>query len=110
MRSYLTGVCEKFAGRPWPYGEWAHGAPALVEFYGKAIGTDEPNRVVELVEMLTKDGVKGHWDCPCGSGKEIRRCHIATLRDLHGKLPKDMIGWSLQVLGGAVPGDAPLAA
>jgi hypothetical protein len=90
VRSYFVGVCEKLAGRPWPWEEWAHGAPALQEFYGKVIGTEDIECVKALLAMLEKDLVKGHWRCPCGSGKEIRRCHLPTVRDLHATLPKWM--------------------
>jgi hypothetical protein len=98
LRSYFIGVCEKLAGRPWPWGEWAHGAPALLEFYSKIIGTDDLGRVKELLAVLEKDAVKGHWLCPCGSGKEMRRCHGQAIRDTHQKLPKAMFTRYLKIL------------
>ena len=98
LRSYFLGICEKLAGRPWPFGEWPHGVPALIEFYGKLIGTEEISCVIALVEMLSNASLKGHWKCPCGSGKELRQCHGDALRDLHARLSKEILARSLQLL------------
>ena len=55
----------------------------------------------ELLKMLRTDTIKGHWSCPCGSGKELRRCHVEAIRALHEKLPKTLIERSYCILNEA---------
>jgi hypothetical protein len=104
LHSYFVGVCEKLAGRPWPWGEWAHGEPALREFYSKIIDTDDLERLKDLLMMLESDSIKGHWCCPCGSGKEMRRCHLFSIKDIHAKLPKAMFTRYRKSLDGSAEG------
>jgi hypothetical protein len=35
-----------------------------------------------LFEYLSKDQIKGHWSCYCGSGEKLRRCHFGELMKL----------------------------
>jgi hypothetical protein len=102
LRAYFVGVAHKLRGKPWPYGERAHGAAGLCEYYGEVIGTKDSAMVLEFLKMLRKDAVKGHWLCPCGSGKELRRCHVRAIRNLHANLPKPMIKRSLDAVEAAV--------
>lgn len=79
---FLIGVSCKLKGEKWPFGERAHGARGTAEFYGEHFGTDDPSRVLEIIELLAAPIVRGHWPCPCGSGAVLRRCHRKTLLDL----------------------------
>jgi hypothetical protein len=42
-----------------------------------------------LFEYLSKDQMKGHWSCYCGSGKKLRQCHIDDLSLLRKKIDVD---------------------
>ncbi len=92
LHTYLLGVTEKIQGRRWPYGEREHGAKGLCQFYGSIIGTTESIRVLDLIMMLSKPMIKGHWPCPCGSGKKLRKCHYSEVVKLHSeRLPSDIL-------------------
>ena len=72
----------------WPFGERAHGAKGLEEAYADALGI--PNKKKKLIyhlRLLSKDWPKGHWACPCGSGKILRHCHQDDMMALHEKVP-----------------------
>lgn len=92
LRTFLLGATNKLKGRDWPYGERPHGACGLSQWYGRVIGSSDPVHVLELVQILTAPSIKGHWMCPCGSGRELRKCHGDTIRQLHAHgFPVDML-------------------
>jgi hypothetical protein len=84
LKSFLIGNSLIEEGEPWPYGDRAHGAPGILEHLGELIGTNEPKVVGRFLIDLLKQKVRGHWPCPCGSGRIIRKCH----RDGVGTLQK----------------------
>ncbi len=72
----------------WPFGERPHGQKGLEEAYADALGI--PNKKKDLLyhlRLLSQDWPKGHWLCPCGSGKRLRHCHQHDLMTLHEKVP-----------------------
>ncbi|HOQ43338.1 MAG TPA: SEC-C domain-containing protein [Smithellaceae bacterium] len=58
-----------------PYGELSHGGQGLVEYYLKYFDITSELSVLRLIGILATDKYRGHHDCPCGSGKRIRKCH-----------------------------------
>ena len=59
-----------------------------MEAYADALGI--PHKKKDLIyhlRLLSKDWPKGHWLCPCGSGKRLRHCHRDDLMALHEKVP-----------------------
>lgn len=95
ITNYLNGpLNEYFLGQfwfektgKWPFGERSHGVKGLEEAYADALGI--PNKRGSLhyhLRMLSQDWPKGHWLCPCGSGKILRYCHRDDLWALHGKV------------------------
>jgi hypothetical protein len=93
--SYLEGPVHNFflgqslaeADEPWPFGERPHGVPGLLECYGELMGTKETQVIHEYLKYLSRKEVKGHWDCPCGSGSRLRNCHMDHLLELRHKIP-----------------------
>ena len=90
--SYINGpLNEYFLGQfwfektgKWPFGERPHGAKGLQEAYADALGI--PNKQEGLfyhLRLLSQDWPKGHWQCPCGSGKPLRNCHRNELMAMH---------------------------
>jgi len=57
----------------WLYGEWKHGEDGAIEFYSEKLDINIRNKE-ELLKILrnyvTKEEIKGHWDCYCGSEKK----------------------------------------
>jgi hypothetical protein len=91
LYEYLLGQFWFEKTGKWPFGERAHGAPGLEEAYADALGI--PNRRQSLLyhlRLLSKDWPKGHWPCPCGSGKRLRHCHSNELIAMHQRVPPDI--------------------
>lgn len=71
----------------WPLGEWGHDERGYLEFYGEQFDTDDRRVITEYLRCLSRPAIKGHWSCPCGSGRRLRRCHASLMRDLHNRIP-----------------------
>jgi len=88
---YDQSYFEKY-GR-WPRGQYSHGVLGIFENYfdrrevenGKlleaCLNTLQKSRQwPEIKKILFRKGnIKGHWQCPCGSGKKFRDCHENAL-------------------------------
>ena len=72
----------------WPFGEWSHGRKGLEEAYAELLGIPvKRNEIIYRLRLLSLAWPKGHWLCPCGSGRRLRHCHHAEMMDLHRKVP-----------------------
>jgi hypothetical protein len=71
----------------WPAGEWSHGIDGIVEFYGAQLSTHDRGIVTRYVDVLRKKVIKGHWQCPCGSGAKIRDCHRPLIESIRERIP-----------------------
>lgn len=99
VRNYLLGFALKELGERWPFGERPHGPAGIVEFYSELIGTSDRRVIRDYIQCLSKKSFKGHWPCPCGSGKKTRNCHASQIQDLRKKIPWNYAMKSLQQLG-----------
>lgn len=82
VRNYFLGQILVEQGQKWPFGEWDHGRPGLLQAYGEILGVTDGAQIRGFLDCLRHKKVKGHWNCPCGSGKRIRDCHVTKLRQL----------------------------
>jgi hypothetical protein len=96
LRNYFIGYSLFELGEPWPFGQRSHGAEGIFEYYSELLGTDDRRVVIRYLECMSKPTLKGHWECPCGSGKRIRNCHQTTLNDLRLKIPPLGAKYSLE--------------
>ena len=87
-------------GEPWPFGQRQHGAGGIREFYAGLLGTNDLDVMRGYLEFLSSSQVKGHWSCPCRSGKRIRQCHQVQIVDLRAKIPTRIAKRSLEFLSG----------
>lgn len=71
------------------FGERGHADKGIIEFYAEEIGISDKAVIIKLLDYLTKKKVKGHWNCYCGSGKQLRYCHFDKLKDLRKKILRD---------------------
>jgi hypothetical protein len=90
VRNFLIGNSLIEQGEPWPYGDRPHGVAGVLEHYGEFLGTSDPLTIATFLLAIVQEKVRGHWPCPCGSGKIIRKCHKAAVEGL-SKLPKEVI-------------------
>lgn len=87
VRNYFLGQLLVEQGKKWPFGEWDHGKPGLVQAYGEVLGVTGEEHIRRFLDCLGHKKVKGHWNCPCGSGKRIRDCHVSVIRKLQDTVP-----------------------
>lgn len=87
VRNYFLGFSMKELGQPWPFGERPHGKEGIVEYYSELLGTADVKTIRRYLECLSKKSFKGHWLCPCGSGKKVRKCHATQIRELRETIP-----------------------
>jgi hypothetical protein len=81
-----------------PWKDRAHGLPGLLEAYGDMVGMEGESAVRCCMEYLSKEQIKGHWPCPCGSGKRTRDCHFTHMRELKSKVPRHIAQLALMRL------------
>lgn len=105
---FLDGpVYEYFLGQywyektgTWPFGERAHGARGLEEAYAEALGISQNNSALTYhLRLLSQDWPKGHWLCPCESGRILRRCHWDEIMALHRRVRPRIARRMLRRLG-----------
>jgi len=74
----------------WPWSDYAHGAVGLLESYSRCPENVDPTECLRLLMMdsnwpkvraaLLQESIKGHTQCFCAKGDNIRRCHPAAMR------------------------------
>lgn len=80
VRNFLLFHLGKEAGIKWKHGEYSHGAQGIFEFYEKLFATSDLMTILNNLEILATRPLKGHWQCLCGSGQRVRKCHPAILK------------------------------
>lgn len=99
IAAYLSGpLREYFLGQfwfektgSWPFGERAHGMNGMEEAYADALGIANRRRdILYYLRILRLPRPKGHWPCPCSSGRRLRDCHAADLWSLHRRIPSHL--------------------
>jgi hypothetical protein len=82
VRNFFLGQILVESGNPWPFGERSHGLPGLIEAYGEILGTSDGHTLRRYLDCLSREALKGHWECPCGSTKRLRDCHLNKVKSL----------------------------
>lgn len=100
---FLVGQSLAEHGQPWPQGERGHGSDGIIAFYGELLGSDDLKTIRRYLEALAAKQVRGHWDCPCGSGQRLRQCHHAQLLRLRDRIPRSVARESLEKFRSKVP-------
>jgi SEC-C motif len=100
LRGYLASqsLVELGVPNPWPSGEWAHGVDGLIEFYANLVGIKDSKIILQYLEIIARETVKGHWRCPCGSGEKLRKCHRAAIDNLRSRIPRKVVAQSLETI------------
>jgi len=71
---------EKYGKMPW--GELSHGEQGILEHYKERFGVSHDIAAIGLLRILADEDDRGHYDCPCGSGKRLRDCHRELLAEV----------------------------
>jgi hypothetical protein len=98
VHNFFLGQSLVEQGEAWPFGFWDHGTTGIHNYYAQLLGIEDISIIIMIVACLAKPQIKGHWDCPCGSGKRMRHCHFPLLLDLREKIPQDVARQSLTYL------------
>jgi len=109
LLSFLTGPMHSFflaqslveAGEPWPFGQWAHGAKGIFQYYREILKTTDLRVITTYLEYMTAKKVKGHWPCPCKSNRHLRNCHFSVVLDLRERISRKDALKSLEALKSA---------
>lgn len=88
VRNYFIGQALVERGESWPFGEWNHGFQGMRDYYREVFSTDDPPKVRKYLEYIAAKKIRGHWDCPCGSGERLRDCHMDSILALRSKMPR----------------------
>lgn len=98
VRNFFLGQSLVELGDPWPFGQWGHGANGIREYYAQLLGADDIRVVTGYLDCLSKKKIKGHWPCPCRSGKRLRDCHSTLVQDLATKIARQVAAQSFEKL------------
>ena len=83
VRSFFVSQSYYELTGEWPFGEWSHGQEAFYEYYGAILNTKDRIAISRYYQIIAQKEIKGHWSCPCGSGKVLRHCHYSEVAKLH---------------------------
>lgn len=86
LRNFFLGNSLYELGEPFPFGERAHGFAGLIQSYGLLFDTTDQDTILRYLDCMSHDMIRGHWDCPCGSGLRLRKCHLEQLVTLKGRV------------------------
>jgi hypothetical protein len=95
VRNFFLGQSLVDFGDPWPFGQWGHGADGIREYYTELLGSNDVRVIKAYLDCLSKKKIKGHWPCPCRSGRRLRECHWTLVQDLTAKIPRRVAAGSL---------------
>lgn len=99
VRDYLLWQSLFEAGKP-QWKDRTHNIPGLLDAYGEMLGFKQEATIRRCLEYLSREqGIKGHWKCPCGSGRRIRECiHLEQLRAVRQRVPRYIAKLALERL------------
>ena len=80
---YFFGYCYWKEHGEHPFGEQKHGGEGVIQYYMERLNLGDEVTSLVFVCSLYEHGYRGHHDCPCGSGRRVRKCHGPTLMDIH---------------------------
>jgi hypothetical protein len=98
VRDFFLAQSLVEAGQPWPFAWREHGVDGLYKAYGEFLGTTDRAVIRHYLEYLSKETIKGHWECPCGSGNKLRNCHLNEVHMLKAKIPASVAKQALRRL------------
>lgn len=75
VRDFFFGQHFYEQRKEWPYGEFKHGKDGLLQSYAEVLGCKPKVETIRYrLRLFSKTWPRGHWECVCGSGCQIRSC------------------------------------
>ncbi len=89
LKNFFLSQHQKALTGKWPFDEERHGKQGLIEAFANRLSCGRNEETVRyLLRVLSRDWPRGHWGCPCGSGRKIRKCCGERLSRLSKEVPK----------------------
>jgi hypothetical protein len=88
LREYFIADALVALGEERPFPARPHNSAGLLEAYGEMLETTDPLATRRYLDTLSHKKIRGHWPCPCGSGRKLRDCHGAEVRALQARIPR----------------------
>ncbi len=82
----------------WPFGQRPHGDAGVLHMYAELMGSTDLMVGRQVMQCLALTRNNKHMDCPCGSGKKQRTCHMESIERLRHQFPHAMVRTSLAKL------------
>lgn len=102
VRSYLYSYLFRERYGRYPFGDRAHGAAGILQYYEELFGETNPIRTIKLLEAVCLDEYRGHLPCPCGSGFIARKCHGEEILKLKKSGAATAFVYDLETIAGAL--------
>ena len=91
VRNFFLGQVPTEESERFPFGEHAHYELGRLAAYANLLGCEhKKQKIVRILEALRYSPPRGHWDCPCGSGKRIRNCCRRPLLEKSQSIPPSL--------------------
>lgn len=87
IRTYFVGQSMVELGMEWPFGERSHGIKGILECYQELTCSGTLEVASRFLALLAQKRFDGRQECPCGSGRMMRHCHLSVLLELRSKIP-----------------------
>lgn len=63
--------------------EYGHHLQGVMQYYKEELNLLTPDIMVTFItRILNKSGIGRNAQCPCGSGKKVKKCHLITIEAL----------------------------
>lgn len=106
LLDFLEGPVQSFfAGQryfeitgDWPHGERAHGPEGIFQAYEEILETCDRRAICRWAYILKQEELNPHFECPCGSGKSTKDCHLDLMIRLRDRIPTSAFERSLHWL------------
>jgi hypothetical protein len=86
VRNFFIGQILVERGDDWPFGQRDHGKKGVVQSYAEIVGARDEPAIRLYLEYASRDRLKGHWECPCGSKQKVRNCHIESVQAVRQRI------------------------
>lgn len=68
-----------------PFGDRGHGHIGILQAYKGIFDIEDEKMAWIMMNFILKNRYRGHWICPCGSGKTIRNCHGKKILEFYNR-------------------------
>lgn len=99
LHDYFLGQSLVELGEDWPFGEWSHGVEGVRDFFAELLGTEADVEINRFLFVIGRRDLRGHWDCPCGSGLKIKRCCGGKILSIRRRFPASVANEARERLG-----------